>query len=87
MDLAFVRERSWKLCAERGRPSIGPVIFFKLQLIMFFEGIRPERQLIAMPSLNLATRRPWQTPIAVTTCHTPPPYFAPLKCFTGGEGP
>jgi transposase len=29
--------------AARGRPSINPVVFFKLQLIMFFEGIRSER--------------------------------------------
>ena len=30
--------------AERGRPSIDPVIFFKLQLVMFFEGFRSERR-------------------------------------------
>jgi transposase len=42
--------------AERGRPSIDPVVFFKLQLIMFFEGIRSERRLIEAASLNLAHR-------------------------------
>ena len=42
--------------AERGRPSIDPVVFFKLQLVMFFEGIRSERQLIETASLNLAHR-------------------------------
>ncbi|MGO8948357.1 MAG: transposase [Ktedonobacterales bacterium] len=26
-----------------GRPSIDPVVFFKLQLVMFFEGVRSER--------------------------------------------
>lgn len=31
--------------ADRGRPSVDPVIFFKLQLVMFFEGIRSERLL------------------------------------------
>ena len=46
MDLSFVREWSRKLYAERGRPSIDPVVFFTLQLVMFFEGIRSERQLI-----------------------------------------
>ena len=56
LDLSFVREWSRKLYAERGRPSIDPVIFFKLQLVMFFEGIRSERQLIATASLNLAHR-------------------------------
>jgi transposase len=42
--------------AERGRPGIDPVVFFKLQLIMFFEGIRSERRLIDIASLNLAHR-------------------------------
>ena len=42
--------------AERGRPCIDPVVFFKLQLVMFFEGIRSERQLIETASLNLAHR-------------------------------
>ena len=37
-------------------PSIDPVVFFKLQLIMFFEEIRSERQLIETASLNLAHR-------------------------------
>ena len=36
--------------------AIDPVVFFKLQLIMFFEGIRSERQLIETASLNLAHR-------------------------------
>jgi transposase len=48
LDLSFVRE--W------GRPSIDPVVFFKLQLVMFFEGIRSECQLIETTSLNLADR-------------------------------
>jgi transposase len=39
-----------------GRPSIDPVVFFKLQLIMFFEGIRSERQLMALVNVNLAHR-------------------------------
>src|SRR5689334_1603796 len=56
LDLGFVREWTRKLYAERGRPSIDPVIFFKLQLVMFFEGIRSERQLIETASLNLAHR-------------------------------
>jgi transposase len=56
LDLSFVREWSRELYADRGRPSIDPVVFFKLQLIMFFEGFRSERQLIANSSLNLAHR-------------------------------
>ena len=40
LDLSFVRDWTRELLAERGRPSIDPVVFFKLQLVMFFEGIR-----------------------------------------------
>jgi transposase len=56
LDLGFVRGWVEERYAERGRPSIDPVVFFKLQLILFFEGIRSERQLIEMASLNLAHR-------------------------------
>src|SRR5215207_1459507 len=56
LDLGFVREWVQELYAERGRPSIDPAIFFKLQLVMFFEGIRSERKLIETASLNLAHR-------------------------------
>ena len=44
LDLGFVREWAKDRYAERGRPSIDPVVFFKLQLVMFFEGLRSERQ-------------------------------------------
>jgi transposase len=56
LDLGFVREWPRERYAQRGRPSIDPVVFFKLQLIMFFEGIRSERKLIATASLNLVHR-------------------------------
>ena len=56
LDLGFVREWTRELYADRGRPAIDPVIYFKLQLIMFFEGIRSERQLIETASLHLAHR-------------------------------
>src|SRR5919199_307543 len=56
LDLAFVREWVQDQYADRGRPSTDPVVFFKLQLIMFFEGIRSERRLIETASLHLAHR-------------------------------
>ena len=56
LDLTFVREWVRDRYADRGRPSIDPVVFFKLQLIMFFEGIRSERRLIETASLHLAHR-------------------------------
>jgi transposase len=38
IDLSFVRELVAEDYAKgMGRPSIDPVVFFKLQLIMFFE--------------------------------------------------
>ena len=40
VDLSFVREFVQESYASKGRPSIDPVVFFKLQLVMFFEGIR-----------------------------------------------
>src|SRR5437016_10421925 len=46
LDLSFVRELVQGTYAGGGRPSIDPVVFFKLQLVMFFEGIRSERQLM-----------------------------------------
>ncbi len=56
LDLSFVRTWAQDCYAEGGRPSIDPVIFFKLQLIMFFEGIRSERKLMDTVALNLAHR-------------------------------
>src|SRR5205809_96573 len=56
LDLDFVRDWVRERYADRGRPSIDPVVFFKLQLIMFFEGIRSERKLVEVASLNLAHR-------------------------------
>ena len=39
LDLSFVREFVQQSYATGGRPSIDPIVFFKLQLVMFFEGI------------------------------------------------
>jgi Transposase domain (DUF772) len=46
LDLSFVYEFVQETYASKGRPSVDPVVFFKLQLVMFFEGIRSERQLM-----------------------------------------
>src|SRR5579871_3092725 len=57
LDISFVRALVRDFYASGvGRPSIDPVTFFKLHLIMFFEGIRSERQLMETVSLNLAHR-------------------------------
>ena len=44
------------LYANGGRPSVDPVVFFKLQLVMFFEDIRSERQLMGVVSDRLSLR-------------------------------
>jgi transposase len=56
LDLAFVREFVQQTYAPGGRPSIDPVVFFKLQLVMFFEGIRSERQLMRHAADRLSVR-------------------------------
>jgi transposase len=56
LDLSFVRELVGPLYANGGRPSVDPVVFFKLQLIMFFEDLRSERQLMGVVSDRLSLR-------------------------------
>src|SRR3954464_10882526 len=56
LDLAFVRDLVRERYAGIGRPSIDPVVFFKLQLILFFEGIRSERQLMRVVDDRLSLR-------------------------------
>jgi transposase len=56
INLEFIRDLVQDLYSNIGRPSIDPIVFFKLQLIAFFEGIRSERQLMEMVNLNLAHR-------------------------------
>ena len=56
LDLGFVRDLVRDTYAEIGRPSIDPVVFFKLQLILFFEGLRSERQLMRVVADRLSLR-------------------------------
>src|SRR5437588_997162 len=56
LDLSFVREFVQQTYAGGGRPSIDPIVFFKLQLVMFFEGIRSERQLMRHAADRLSIR-------------------------------
>src|SRR5215218_7124847 len=56
LDLGFVRDLVRDAYADSGRPSIDPVVFFKLQLILFFEGLRSERQLMHVVADRLSLR-------------------------------
>jgi transposase len=49
LDLSFVREFVQETYVGKGRPSIDPVVFFKLQLVMFFEDIRSEARRRVFP--------------------------------------
>src|SRR5881275_1670166 len=56
LDLSFVREFVQETYAGGGRPSIDPIVFFKLQLVMFFEDIRSERLLMKHAADRLSVR-------------------------------
>jgi transposase len=57
LDLSFVCDLVQDRYATGvGRPSVDPRIFFKLQLVMLFEGIRSERQLMRLAADRLSVR-------------------------------
>jgi len=56
LDLSFIRELVAPLYAGGGRPSVDPMVFFKLQLVMFFEDLRSERQLMSVVADRLSLR-------------------------------
>src|SRR5215211_5651027 len=56
LDLGFVRDLVSSTYKECGRPSVDPRVFFKLQLVMFFEGIRSERELVRVAADRLSVR-------------------------------
>jgi transposase len=56
LDLGFVRDLVRATYADNGRPSLDPVVFFKLQIILFFEGLRSERQLMQVAADRLSLR-------------------------------
>src|SRR5215207_3265582 len=61
VDLSFVRELVKDRYAWIGRPSVDPVVFFKLQLVLFFEDLRSERQLMEVVADRLSIRWYWDT--------------------------
>ena len=58
LDLGFVRHLVSRIYKDCGRPSVDPQVFFKLQLVMFFEGIRSERELAQIAADRLSGRWP-----------------------------
>src|SRR5215208_6486665 len=56
LDLSFIRDLVKDHYACAGRPSIDPVVFFRLQLVMFFEDICSERRLMEVAADRLSVR-------------------------------
>ncbi len=56
LDLSFVYNLVRERYSIAGRPSIDPIVFFKLQLVMFFEDIRSERLLMRQVADRLSVR-------------------------------
>jgi len=56
LELSFVYEFVQETYAGGGRPSIDPIVFFKLQLVLFFEEIRSERLLMRHAADRLSVR-------------------------------
>ena len=50
LDLSFVRELVRPFYACEGRPSVDPVVFLNLQLVMFLEDQRSERKIMRVVS-------------------------------------
>lgn len=53
LDLTFVLDLVRDSYVEIGLPWIDPVVIFRLQLILFFEGLRSESRLIRVPADRL----------------------------------
>src|SRR5260221_6783800 len=56
LDLSFVHDLVREYYAAVGRPSIDPVVFFKLQWVMFLEDIRSDRLLMRLVADRLSVR-------------------------------
>jgi transposase len=54
VDLSFVRELVRERYALGGRPSVDLVVFFKLQLVLFFEDLRSERLIMEVAADRLS---------------------------------
>lgn len=57
IDFSFIYEKVEKFyCKDNGRPSVDPVVFFKMLFIGYLFGIRSERQLMRDIEVNVAYR-------------------------------
>lgn len=57
IDFSFIYERVEDLyCADNGRPSLDPVVLFKILFLGYLFGVRSERQLMREIEVNVAYR-------------------------------
>ena len=57
IDFGFIYDITERLyCSDNGRPSIDPVLFFRMQLIGYLYGMKSDRELCREVHLNLAFR-------------------------------
>ncbi len=56
LDLTVMCDLVKECCSPMDRPSIDPVVFVRLQLVMYFEGLRFERQLMRFAADRLSIR-------------------------------
>ena len=75
LDLAFVRGLVGGADAGLGRPSIDPVAFCKLQLILFFDGLRSEHQ----PLRAVANRLNLRWHLGYDLTEPPPDHSSPYR--------
>ncbi|HLF77336.1 MAG TPA: transposase [Dehalococcoidia bacterium] len=56
VDFSFIRRLCRPYYSHTGRPSIDPVVLFKMLLVGYLHGITSERRLVREITLNLAYR-------------------------------
>ena len=56
LDLSFLYDQTRAYYSDTGKPSIDPVVLFKLYLIGYFFGISSERKLFREVHVNMAYR-------------------------------
>jgi transposase len=73
LDTEFIREKTRPFYSDKGRPSVDPVVLFKMELIAYLYGIRSDRRLVEEIRVNVAYR--WFLGLRLTD---PVPHFTTL---------
>ena len=68
LDLTFVRQWVQDGYAANGRPSIDPVVFFKLQLVMFSRGYSLRTPVLLELARGSRSYWSWTEPVGIRVC-------------------